>query len=191
MSAAIFLSIFSTFEIVNGYKPQFYFRTTNVTGIVQLPKDVEMGMPGDSVTVDEVTYIPLGYANLATGVTVTASSSLPNHSAADALDGKYETYWEAATKSSADGPVTLEIALPRQVTYRRIVLQEQIQRGQRVEAFTIEAEQPDGTWQKLAEATTIGYKRIVAVPETSATHLRIRFDSYRVAPTISEVELYY
>ena len=129
--------------------------------------------------------------NLATGVRVTASSSLPNHSAADALDGKYETYWEAATKSSADGPVTLEITLPRQVTYRRIVLQEQIQRGQRVEAFTIEAEQPDGTWRKLAEATTIGYKRIVAVPETSATHLRIRFDSYRVAPTIAEVELYY
>jgi alpha-L-fucosidase len=60
-----------------------------------------------------------------------------------------------------------------------------------VEAFTIEAEQPDGTWQKLAEATTIGYKRIVAVPETSAIHLRIRFDRYRVAPTISEVELFY
>jgi alpha-L-fucosidase len=129
--------------------------------------------------------------NLATDVTVTASSSLPDHSPSDALDGKYETYWEAATKSSADGPVTLEITLPRQVTYRRIVLQEQIKRGQRVEAFTIEAEQPDGTWQKLAEATTIGYKRIIAVPETSATHLRIRFDSYRVAPTIAEVELFY
>ncbi len=129
--------------------------------------------------------------NLATGVTVTASSFLPDHSPSDALDGKYETYWEAATQSSADGPVTLEITLPRQVTYSRIVLQEQIKRGQRVEAFTIEAEQPDGTWQKLAEATTIGYKRILAVPETSATHLRIRFDSYRVAPTIAEVELFY
>ena len=34
-----------------GYRPQFYFRTTDVTGIVELPKDVEMVMPGDNVTV--------------------------------------------------------------------------------------------------------------------------------------------
>ncbi|MBI4974845.1 MAG: elongation factor Tu, partial [Candidatus Omnitrophica bacterium] len=33
----------------NGYRPQFYFRTTDVTGIVTLPKDVEMVMPGDNV----------------------------------------------------------------------------------------------------------------------------------------------
>jgi alpha-L-fucosidase len=130
-------------------------------------------------------------ANLATDVTAASSSSLPDHSPSLALDGKYETYWEAATQSSADGPVTLEFTLPRLVTYRRIVLQEQIKRGQRVEAFIIEAEQPDGTWQKLAEGTTIGYKRILAVPDSSAQHLRIRFDRYRVAPTIAEVTLFY
>jgi elongation factor Tu len=33
-----------------GYKPQFYFRTTDVTGEVELPKDKEMVMPGDTVT---------------------------------------------------------------------------------------------------------------------------------------------
>ena len=32
-----------------GYRPQFYFRTTDVTGSVELPKDVEMVMPGDSI----------------------------------------------------------------------------------------------------------------------------------------------
>jgi len=32
-----------------GYRPQFYFRTTDVTGAVQLPKDAEMVMPGDNV----------------------------------------------------------------------------------------------------------------------------------------------
>jgi elongation factor Tu len=32
-----------------GYRPQFYFRTTDVTGTVELPKDVEMVMPGDNV----------------------------------------------------------------------------------------------------------------------------------------------
>ncbi|MDA8175208.1 MAG: elongation factor Tu [Nitrospiraceae bacterium] len=34
----------------NGYRPQFYFRTTDVTGVVKLPDGVEMVMPGDNVT---------------------------------------------------------------------------------------------------------------------------------------------
>ena len=34
---------------LNGYRPQFYFRTTDVTGVVQLPGGVEMVMPGDNV----------------------------------------------------------------------------------------------------------------------------------------------
>jgi len=36
---------------VNGYRPQFYFRTTDVTGTVTLPKGTEMVMPGDNITV--------------------------------------------------------------------------------------------------------------------------------------------
>jgi elongation factor Tu len=40
----------------NGYRPQFYFRTTDVTGSIQLPDGVEMIMPGDNVTM-EVTLI--------------------------------------------------------------------------------------------------------------------------------------
>ena len=36
----------------NNYRPQFYFRTTDVTGVVQLPEGTEMVMPGDNVTMD-------------------------------------------------------------------------------------------------------------------------------------------
>ena len=36
----------------SGYRPQFYFRTTDVTGTAQLPEGVEMVMPGDNVTLD-------------------------------------------------------------------------------------------------------------------------------------------
>jgi elongation factor Tu len=36
----------------NGYRPQFYFRTTDVTGVVNLPKGVEMIMPGDNIAVE-------------------------------------------------------------------------------------------------------------------------------------------
>jgi elongation factor Tu len=35
----------------NGYRPQFYFRTTDVTGAVEMPEGVEMVMPGDNITV--------------------------------------------------------------------------------------------------------------------------------------------
>ena len=43
----------------NGYRPQFYFRTTDVTGSSALPKDVEMVMPGDNVTIDVTLIEPI------------------------------------------------------------------------------------------------------------------------------------
>jgi elongation factor Tu len=43
----------------NGYRPQFYFRTTDVTGIVNLPKGVEMIMPGDNTTVEIDLICPI------------------------------------------------------------------------------------------------------------------------------------
>ena len=42
-----------------GYRPQFYFRTTDVTGITTLPKDVEMVMPGDNVTLEIELITPI------------------------------------------------------------------------------------------------------------------------------------
>ena len=42
-----------------GYRPQFYFRTTDVTGIVHLPKEVEMVMPGDNVKVEGELITPI------------------------------------------------------------------------------------------------------------------------------------
>ncbi len=43
----------------NGYRPQFYFRTTDVTGSSVLPKGVEMVMPGDNVTIDVTLIEPI------------------------------------------------------------------------------------------------------------------------------------
>ena len=42
-----------------GYRPQFYFRTTDVTGAVALPEGVEMVMPGDNVTMDIELIVPI------------------------------------------------------------------------------------------------------------------------------------
>ncbi|ODN65647.1 Elongation factor Tu [Methylobrevis pamukkalensis] len=41
------------------YRPQFYFRTTDVTGIVTLPEGTEMVMPGDNITVDVALIVPI------------------------------------------------------------------------------------------------------------------------------------
>jgi elongation factor Tu len=47
----------------NGYRPQFYFRTTDVTGIVNLPKGVEMIMPGDNIAVEIDLIVPIAMEN--------------------------------------------------------------------------------------------------------------------------------
>jgi elongation factor Tu len=43
----------------NGYRPQFYFRTTDVTGSIQLPEGTEMVMPGDNVEMDVELIAPI------------------------------------------------------------------------------------------------------------------------------------
>ena len=46
-----------------GYRPQFYIRTTDVTGVVKLPEGAEMIMPGDNVTVEVVLITPVAIEN--------------------------------------------------------------------------------------------------------------------------------
>jgi elongation factor Tu len=43
----------------NNYRPQFYFRTTDVTGVIQLPTGTEMVMPGDNVAITVVLITPI------------------------------------------------------------------------------------------------------------------------------------
>ncbi|MDR7542024.1 MAG: elongation factor Tu, partial [Armatimonadota bacterium] len=43
----------------SGYRPQFYFRTTDVTGTVKLPEGVEMVMPGDNINLEVELISPI------------------------------------------------------------------------------------------------------------------------------------
>ncbi|MCF7794032.1 MAG: elongation factor Tu, partial [Candidatus Cloacimonetes bacterium] len=43
----------------SGYRPQFYFRTTDVTGTLTLPEGVEMVMPGDKVSIKAELITPI------------------------------------------------------------------------------------------------------------------------------------
>jgi elongation factor Tu len=46
-------------SFLSGYRPQFYFRTTDVTGIITLPEDIRMVMPGDNITCDISLISPI------------------------------------------------------------------------------------------------------------------------------------
>ena len=43
----------------NGYRPQFYFRTTDVTGSIELPQGTEMVMPGDNIAMTVTLIVPI------------------------------------------------------------------------------------------------------------------------------------
>ena len=43
----------------DGYRPQFYFRTTDVTGTIKLPEGVEMVMPGDNIDMEITLITPI------------------------------------------------------------------------------------------------------------------------------------
>ena len=47
----------------SNYRPQFYFRTTDVTGVIQLPAGVEMVMPGDNISMDVELIAPIAVEN--------------------------------------------------------------------------------------------------------------------------------
>ena len=70
------------------------------------------------------------------------------------------------------------------------MLREDISKGQRMEAFTVEALTADG-WKEIAKGTTVGYKRLIRIPAVEARQLRVKVDACRLAANISEVAAYY
>ena len=73
--------------------------------------------------------------------------------------------------SGATGELRVELASPRRVAF--VTLQEQIAAGQHVAAWRIEGQGANGAWTALARGTTIGHKRIVAVPAAEQAAVRV------------------
>jgi len=84
---------------------------------------------------------------------------------------------------------TWTVRLEKERTFNRLVLQEDLTLGQRIAAFTVEALTADG-WTKVAEETTVGFKRIVLLPEVTARAVRIRIDESLAKPHLSRIGLY-
>ncbi len=124
-------------------------------------------------------------ANLAQGATAAAESN-PAGDPPRAVDGDNATYWTAP----AGVPTPrLTVTLGAPATVERVVLQEPIALGQRIAAFEVEAD-VGGTWRRVAAGTTVGYKRIVPIPRTQTSRVRVTIHSARATPLLSEVGLY-
>jgi alpha-L-fucosidase len=82
---------------------------------------------------------------------------------------------------------SVEIALPHPTAINRIMLQESIKsHGERVERHAVDA-LINGQWVELAQATNIGYKRILRFPTITTDHLRLRIISTRDKAAISTI----
>ena len=126
--------------------------------------------------------------DFAAKATVTASHTRGrDYTATNVIDTNYHTYW--AVPDSCLTP-TLTLAFDHPVTFNRIMLQEYIPLGQRVEAFRVETFSDSKGWQTLIHATTIGYKRILLTSRCTARTVRIVFDSTRACPVINRVGLF-
>ena len=90
----------------------------------------------------------------------------------------------------ADSQESKEFDVKSGSVFNTLMIREDIANGQRVESFTLEGLY-DGQWQKIAEGTTIGYKRLLKFPDTSTDKIRITIGSTRSTARISEVGLYY
>ncbi len=94
-----------------------------------------------------------------------------------------------AKQDSVPLVLTLESEAP--LSFDRIVLQEDIRKGQQVSRFHVEARMSDGTWATIAEATTIGYKRILLTDPLSTKGLRVVIEASKNPPLLKEVGLYF
>lgn len=93
-------------------------------------------------------------------------------------------YWNATPGSEK------VYSLKPNVEMNVVMLQEDITKGQRVEAFTVEALTDNG-WKEVGKGTTIGYKRMLRFPAVKASKLRVKIDECRLTAFISQVAAYY
>jgi alpha-L-fucosidase len=108
-----------------------------------------------------------------------------------AVDGDPKTFWATEDGTTA---ATIEVELDAARAFDRVVLAEPTWLGQRVRKFRISVPAAPGDnhrdWTVIAEGTTIGHKRIVRVPETKATHLRVEILDSRACPCLATLAVH-
>ena len=126
--------------------------------------------------------------DLAKDATIEASSERGYRFRASKLsDNDYDSFWCPEDK---DENISLTLSFDTPRTFNRIQLQEYIALGQRVSGFNIEAMDSEGSWHTVAEATTIGYKRIVLTDMLTTQKLRINITSALAVPVLNSISIF-
>ncbi len=127
--------------------------------------------------------------DLAQGATARADNvrgDADAYAAANVLDGDRKTYW-AADDGVTTASLTLELG--DAATFDHVVLQEYIELGQRILAFSVEVE-IGGAWSTIAEGTSIGWKRILRTDVVTTSRVRFNVLKAKACPALSTLSLY-
>lgn len=129
--------------------------------------------------------------NLADGATAKANHKRgigKTFSANNILNDNYHSYW---TTDDAQTEATITITLPEKRNFNRILLQEYIPLGQRIEGFEVQAIMENGQWKTIGKGTSIGYKRILLTENISTNQLKIVITKSAACPIINGFGLFY
>lgn len=93
-----------------------------------------------------------------------------------------------ATTSGRGKRITL--SLPEVITTDRLILQEDISKGERILAWHVDGRLPDGSMKRLCEGTNIGHKRICTFPPVNVQSLTLIADECKAQPHISSFSIF-
>ena len=104
----------------------------------------------------------------------------------EVLDGDEHTFIVLDKESKE-----IIVSVPQPITFNRIMIQEAIAtHSERVEKHAVDV-WTDGQWKEVAQATNIGYKRILRFPDVTASKIRVRISDSRLSPAISHISAHY
>jgi alpha-L-fucosidase len=124
--------------------------------------------------------------NLAYKQKITTDASGKGYHGEKMIDGDPESYWAAPEERSK---YEIIIQLEEVHELNAILLQEYIGLGQRIKSFSVEVKIAD-EFVVAAEATSIGYKRILTFDTVKTDEIRVTILDSRAAPVLSEIQLY-
>ncbi len=95
------------------------------------------------------------------------------------------SFWRYGGKA----PAVVTVRLPEREPFDKLVLQEHIENGQHIEAFTVEALSEKNRWIRVYSGETVGYKKICPLNAMQTQALRITFTSYRSFIELSHIRI--
>lgn len=101
-------------------------------------------------------------------------------------DSNPETYWSVPDKVTS-AAITIDLGTETEIN--RVLIQEYIRLGQRVQKYSVQAF-VNNEWKKVVEGTTIGHKVIRKFPLVKASKIRINIEKSKACPTISNIEVF-